>query len=102
MKKQIIWLLVTIAVVFGLLYWIYRLKEDISIIGAEKQKTETATKIDSVTVKQSEVIEKIKTDLQNSADAATNLIKKLPNEKTTFNDTSYSAMCDYLRNFRPD
>lgn len=101
-KNKIIWLVVTLAIVLGLLYWIYCLKEDIAAIGTEKQKTEAAAKVDSIGTRQGVIIDTIKHQSQNSADAATNLIKNLPNEKTTVRDTTYSAMCDYITNYRPD
>lgn len=101
-KNKIIWLVVTGAIVLGLLYWIYCLKEDIAAIGTEKQKTEAAAKIDSITQKQSAVIDTIKHQSQNSAEASKILIKNLPNEKTTVRDTTYSAKCDYITNYRPD
>jgi len=101
-KNKIIWAAVTLLIVCGLLYWIYCLKEDIVAIGTEKAKTEAATKVDSVTTAQSAIIDTVKKQSQNSADAAKSLIKNLPNEKATVKDTTYSAMCDYITNYRPD
>lgn len=101
-KNTIIFVLAALLVIGGLCYWVYRLKQNIAEIETSKQVAEAAAKIDSVTVKQSAVIDTIKTQSQNSADSATNLIKHLPDEKITVRDTTYSAMCDYITNYRPD
>ena len=101
-KNTVIIILAALLIIGGLCYWVYRLKQNIAEIETSKQVTEAGAKIDSVTVKQSAIIDTIKHQSQNSADAATNLIKNLPNEKTTVKDTTYSAMCDYITNYRPD
>lgn len=101
MKKIVIWVVVTLLIIGGLLYWIFKLKEQIAYGSAQTEQTKLATKIDSLSGKRDAVIKIIKDNSQQSADKATNLIKLLPNEEITINDADFLDMCGYVANYRP-
>jgi len=70
------------------------------IIDHERDKTKIVQQIDSLQAKRSDITTANVKHSQSQAAKADNLFKSLKNEKTVIPDTTYSAMCEYIANYR--
>lgn len=65
----------------------------------KKEKKKIEIKIDSLKHARVDYNKQIIDYSEENVKQSTNLIKKLPNEKTYISDTSYNAMCSYITKY---
>jgi len=71
-----------------------------NVINHERDKTKIVQQIDSLQAKRSNITTGNIKHSQSQAAKADSLFKTLKNEKTVIPDTTYTAMCEYVANYR--
>ncbi len=97
-----LWVILTVSVIAGLIWYIFQLKAESKIQDKIEQKIEIQKQADSLTTKRDDQIHSVITNSQTNAVRANNLIKTLPNEEIIIRDTTYAAMCKYITDYRPE
>jgi hypothetical protein len=97
------WILLFVAIllVFGTL-WFSGYFNNGKIQKAETEKKVIETKRDSTGAKQSEDRAILVENAKSRSEQSHNISKPFTNEKIIIRDTTYSAMCDYIRSYRPE
>lgn len=93
------WLVIPLLVIIGLIWHIFNIKTDIKIEHKKSIIEVTKSKIDSTESKQISVIKSIADKSKKTVKDADILIKKIQYEEQKVNDTTYDAMCKYIKNF---
>jgi hypothetical protein len=100
-RTNVILITITLLIIAGFIWYIQDLKTDYRIEKSANEYKRIQQSIDSVEAKRTEVIETVSKKSQSNADRAQTISKTVTNEKPIIRDTTYTAMCEYITNYRP-
>lgn len=94
------WGVILIAIVVGLMVWYITRPDPEGVKVKQKQKTTIQSKIDSLTGVRTKEIKNVVSHSKTQAVKSDSLLKTIKHEKIIVTDTTYSAMFEYIANYK--
>lgn len=98
-----IWAIIVSALIVIVLVWmIFNKSVDSKIVAEQSKKQNIEKVIDSIKTDKLQEKNNFSEKAETRSKTATTIFKSIPHEKPIVNDTTYSAMCDYITNYKPN